>query len=173
MNEIEQEFSIRNKADSPSYYLGNNIKKDGKYLHVSSKKYVQGILRRFQLKYGDIRKENVPMSPKLHPELDDSDSLGPDAHKQYQHIIGVCQWLLVAGRFDINYAVSSLSRFASAPRAGHLELARKIFGYLRKYPSRGYVINANPPKIDHKYETIQLKQDFGGQYHYFQEDIDP
>jgi hypothetical protein len=67
----------------------------------------------------------------------------------------------------------SLSRFAAAPRKGHLELARKIFGYLRKYPSRDYKINPEPPKVEKKYEVIELKQDFGGQYHYFNEDMDP
>jgi hypothetical protein len=44
------------------------------------------------------------MSPKEHPELDDSALLGSPGVKQYQHIIGVCQWLVVAGRFDIAYA---------------------------------------------------------------------
>lgn len=113
------------------------------------------------------------MSPKSHPELDDSKMLSPDDVKQYQHIIGVCQWLVVAGRFDLSYAVSSLSRFSSAPREGHLECARKIFGYLRKYPSRGYIINPSPPIFDLEYQSIELQQDFGGQYHYFKEDLDP
>jgi hypothetical protein len=173
MNQIEQEFLIRNKADSPSYYLGNDIKMVNNRLHVSTKKYVQEVLRRFQQKYGSIRKENTPMATKEHPELDSSRLLTIEELKQYQHIIGVCQWLVVAGRFDINYAVSSLSRFAAAPREGHLILARKIFGYLRKYPNRGYVINPDPPKIDLKYETVTLQQDFGGQYHYFKEELDP
>lgn len=173
MNDVEQEFMIRNKADSPSYYLGNDIKTVGKYLHISTKKYVTEILRRFQQKYGDIKKENIPMSPKAHPELDDTKLLSPDDVKQYQHIIGVCQWLVVAGRFDLGYAVSSLSRFSSAPREGHLECARKIFGYLRKYPSRGYLINPSPPIFDLEYQSIELRQDFGGQYHYFKEDLDP
>eukprot|EP00957_Ditylum_brightwellii_P165922 12633497-Ditylum_brightwellii.AAC.1 len=44
-------------------------------------------------------------------------------------------------------------------RVGHLKLARKIFGYLKKYPKRGY-------KVD-------LKLDFGTQYSYFEEELDP
>jgi hypothetical protein len=173
MDDIEQEFALQNKSDSPSYYLGNDIKKVGKYLHILSKKYVSEALRSYQLKHGDIRKENIPMSPKEHPELDDSPLLNADGIKEYQHIIGVCQWLVVAGRFDINYAVSSLSRFAAAPHEGHLLFARKIFGYLREYPNKGYTVNPESPKISSQYETVSLKQDFGGQYHYFKEDIDP
>ncbi len=115
MDDIEQEFSIRNKSHSPSYYLGNDIKTTHKkkYMHVSTKKYVTEIIRRFRQTYGDIRKENLPMPTKAHPELDDSPLLNPEEVKQYQHIIGVGQWLVVAGRFDINFAISSLSRFAS------------------------------------------------------------
>ena len=90
-----------------------------------------------------------------------------------QKIIGVGQWLVVAGRFDINFAISSLSRYAAAPRQGHLKLAEDILGYLRKYPSRGHFINPQPPKIDAQYEKVKLKEDFGGQYQYFHEDLDP
>jgi hypothetical protein len=174
MNEIEQEFLIRNKADSPAYYLGNDIKRThNQHIHVSTKKYVNEALRKFQQLYGEINKENIPIPTKAHPELDDTNLLDAEGIKQYQHIIGVCQWLVVAGRFDINYAVSSMSRFAAAPREGHLQLARKIFGYLRKYPSRGYVINPDPPTFDLEYQKVNLQQDFGGQYHYFKEEIDP
>jgi hypothetical protein len=54
-----------------------------------------------------------------------------------------------------------------------LELAGKVFRYLEKYPRRGYTINPEPPEIDAPYNVVQLKQDFGGQYHYFREDLDP
>jgi hypothetical protein len=87
---------------------------------------VTKVLRRFQPHHGDIRKKNIPMSPKAHPELAEAPPLDLDGVKQYQHIIGVCQWFVVAGRFDIAYAVSSLSRFSLMPRIGHLELARKL-----------------------------------------------
>ena len=54
-----------------------------------------------------------------------------------------------------------------------MELAEDVLGYLKKYPARGYVINPKPPTIDPKYETVKLKEDFGGQYQYFHEDLDP
>ena len=69
--------------------------------------------------------------------------------------------------------MSSLSRYSVAPREGHLALAQKIFGYLRKYPKRGYIVNPAPPKIDIEYQNIESKSDFGNQYHYFKEELDP
>jgi Reverse transcriptase (RNA-dependent DNA polymerase) len=175
MNQIEQEFLVRNKEDSPSYYLGNDLqmKQGSKSLHVSNKTYIKEVLRKYQEEHRTLPKKNIPMSPNAHPELDTSEPLDENGTKQYQKIIGIGQWLVVAGRFDINFAISSLSRYAAAPRKGHLDMAEDILGYLKKYPAKGYVINPKPPKIDHRYETVKLKEDFGGQYQYFQEDLDP
>ena len=173
MDQIEQEFLVRNKEDSPSYYLGNDLKMHGTRLHVSNKTYTKEMLRKYQEEFRTLPKKNVPMSPNAHPELDTTDLLDEDEIRQYQKIIGIGQWLVVAGRFDINFAISSLSRYASAPRKGHLAMAEEILGYLKKYPSKGYLVNPNPPKIDPKYEVVKLKEDFGGQYQYFNEDLDP
>jgi hypothetical protein len=173
MTQIEHEFAVRNKEDTPSYYLGNDVKRVGNRFHISSKKYVTEALRKYQLKYGSVKKENIPMSSNAHPETDVSKLLEGEGITHYQHIVGVCQWLVVAGRFDINYAVSSLSRYSAGPREGHLELARKVFGYLRKYPKRGYIINPEPPNIDASFEEVKVRPDFGGQYSYFREEMDP
>jgi hypothetical protein len=173
MNQIEQEFQVRNKEDSPSYYLGNDLKLHRNMIHVSNKIYVKETLQKYQNEHRTLPKKNIPMSPDAHPELDKSDLLDEVEIRQYQKIIGIGQWLVVAGRFDINFAISSLSRYASAPRKGHLELAENVLGYLKKYPARGYIINPSPPKIDPKYEMVALKEDFGGQYKYFHEDLDP
>jgi hypothetical protein len=64
------------KAESPTYYLGNDIKKSRNYLHVSSKKHFKEVLQKYQEKHGDVNNKNIPMTPKMHPELDDSELLG-------------------------------------------------------------------------------------------------
>jgi hypothetical protein len=42
------------------------------------------------------------------------------------------QWAVLIGRLDIATAVMSLSSFCAMPRRGHLERAKRIYGYLRK-----------------------------------------
>ena len=54
-----------------------------------------------------------------------------------------------------------------------MELAKKLYGYLKKYPKKGYYINADPPKIDLEFATATINDDYGHQYSYFKEDIDP
>ena len=128
-------------------------------------------MRKYQKTHGDLKKEVLSTRVKEYPELDDSTFSNEKEHKDFQHIIGVCQWLIVAGIFDLEYAVSSLSRLLAAPQVGHTELARIIFGYLKKYPKRGYAINQQPLTIDGNYEKVQMKFDFWNQYEYFSEEI--
>ena len=103
--------------------MGNDLAKVGNTIRVSTKKYVNETLRKYQEKYGQIPKQNTPMAAKEHPELDTTPLCNDKDHNEYQHIIGVCQWLIVAGRFDLCYAVSLMSRYSAAPREGHLLLA--------------------------------------------------
>ena len=84
----------------------------------------------------------------MHNDFQDHDSSEP-SHNQHQ-----CQWLIVAAKFDLEYDVSSLSRLSDAPWVGHLELARRIFGYLKNYPKMWYAINSQPLTIDVDYETL-------------------
>ena len=173
MDQIEQQFIIQNKTDSPEYYMGNDQKLHNGLPNISTRKYIMEALRSYQSQDGCLKKEPIPMQSKIHPELDDSPLLDEKETRHYQQIIGICQWAVTSGRFDINYAVSSLSRFSAAPREGHLKLARQILGYLKKYPKRGYVVNPAPPIINPTFENIEFKHDFGNQYCYFKEDLDP
>jgi hypothetical protein len=88
MSMIKQE--LRNKEESPSYYLGNDLKlKPGsQLLHVSNKTYIKEILRKYQEEHQTLPKKNIPMSPNAHPELDTSEPLDEDGTRQYQKIFG-------------------------------------------------------------------------------------
>ena len=159
---LEKIYPLRNIDTDPEYYLGNNMKRDGSTIKVSLEKYVKEIIRKFEKKHGTLRKESVPHSANDHPELDDSPLLNSDGITDYQSLIGVCQWISVSARMDITYAVSSLSRFSSKPREGHLRRALKIIGYLKKYPRKGYVIDAKAPIENLTFTKVEA--DFGNQY---------
>ena len=74
-------------------------------------------------------------------------------------------------RLDICFAVALLSRFAADPKEGHLKRAITFLGYLKKYPSRGYLINPKDPEINVEYDEVT--PNFRNQYADFKEDIDP
>ena len=45
-------------------------------------------------------------------------------------MIGSAQWAISLGRFDIHTSVMSMSRFRIAPRQGHMDRMKRIYGYL-------------------------------------------
>ena len=72
---------------------------------------------------------------------------------------------------DITFSVASLNRFSEHPREGHLKRAIKKYGYLKKHPKKGYVIDPRDLVVDIKYDV--MTPDFGNQYLDFVEEKDP
>ena len=140
-------------------------------MKVSLKKYILEVINKHEKSFGSLRKEKVPQSINNHPELDTSSELNEEGKTRFQSIMGVCQWISIAGRLDICFIVESLSRFTANPKEGHIKRAVKILGYLKMYPSKGYLINPKDPEI--KVEYNKVTPDFGNQYVDFKEDVKP
>jgi hypothetical protein len=95
--------------------------------------YVDKMIDTYVQLYGEKpRKALFPLEQNDHPEMDNSPFLRQDETQQFQSLIGAMQWAVSIGRLDITTAVMSLSSFRAMPRRGHLERAKKIYGYLRK-----------------------------------------
>ena len=120
----------------PEYHLGGNFGRDPDgTLFWGAKRYVEKILGQYERLFGGPpKKANTPLDKEDSPELDTSELLPPEQVSMYQSLIGALQWCVTLGRFDILVAVMTMSSFRTAPREGHLERLKRIFGYLRKYP---------------------------------------
>ena len=57
MHEIEIHFKVRDITDSTNYYLRNEPVRFGYHINVSSKNYVNEILRKYQKTHGGSKKE--------------------------------------------------------------------------------------------------------------------
>ena len=117
------------------YHLGIDYSRD-EYgiLCASPMKYLERLTDTYVRLFGNKPKQaySSPLEHGDHPELDTSEELGPDDLKVFQTLIGVLQWVVSLGRWDIQTAVMTLSKFRAAPRVGHLDRAKRIFGYLLK-----------------------------------------
>ena len=60
-------------------------------------------------------------------------------------MIGSLNWAVTLGRFDIQYALSTLARYNTAPREGHQTGAKHVFGYLKKFPKARNLIDPEIP----------------------------
>ena len=74
----------------------------------------------------------TPLDKNDHPELDDTELLIGESIQHYITMVGQLQWLVTLGRFDIHAQVTTMSRFRSAPKKGHLEKLQRIYGYVLK-----------------------------------------
>jgi hypothetical protein len=118
-----------------AFHLGCDFFRDEHgIMCMAPKKYIEKMMSTYELMFGSKPKTNVssPLEKGDHPEIDTSDFLDPDGTQQYQSLIGAMQWAVSIGRFDITTAVMTLSGFRAAPRWGHLERAKRVYGYLAK-----------------------------------------
>ena len=60
-------------------------------------------------------------------------------------MIGSLNWLITIGRFDIQYAVTTLARYSHAPREGHLKAVLRIMGYVKKFSKAKLTIDPTLP----------------------------
>ena len=121
---------------------------------------------------GKLWPHRTPLPESCHPELHDSDFLPELGIRRFQTLIDMAQWACTIGRLDIDFAVSSLSRFSAAPRVHHLELVFYLFGYLKKNPNRWIVLDSRPLIVDNELWTDSFHPDFLEDYPDESEDID-
>ena len=118
------------------FHLGCDFFRDQDgILCMGPQKYIERMVDQYKLLFGKAPSQKVqsPLEKNDHPELDDSALLDDDGIAKYQSLIGVLQWTITLGRFDIATAVMTMSGFRVAPREGHLERVRRICGYLAKF----------------------------------------
>jgi hypothetical protein len=99
--------------------------------------------------FGSKPKEYTsPLEKGDHPEIDDTDILDDEGIKRYQTMIGCLQWAVSLGRFDIQTATMTMSRFRVAPRQGHLNRLKRMYGYLKKFATAANRIRTEDPELE-------------------------
>ena len=75
-------------------------------------------------------------------------------------MVGSLNWAISIGRFDIQYAVTTMARYSHAPRQGHLKAVLRIFGYLKKFHKAKVLIDPEmPTHEDFPYDDLNTWQD--------------
>ena len=133
---LENKYGFKLKGTGPiAYHLGCDFTRDENgTLCIQPKKYIERMIETYVRLFGSKPKEvyTSPLDKGDHPELDTSELLDEDGIGKYQSMIGAMQWAIAIGRFDIATATMSLSSFRVAPRVGHLERCKRVYGYLAK-----------------------------------------
>ena len=93
------------------------------------------------------QKHQSPLQKGDHPELDTTPFLEEKEIEIYMSLVGSAQWSISIGRFDIQTAIMTMSKFRSAPRRGHLDRMKRVIGYLCKF--RHYMIRFRVDEPDY------------------------
>ena len=149
MKALEKDYIMKG-VGKPQYYLGGDVvdmneewHQEGIYTAFSAETYIRNCLPKLASMCGieQFAKSKVPFDPNYHAELDDSPLCDSDTISKYRSLIGSANWVVTLGRFDISYALSTLSRYCMAPREGHVKAMHKLFGYLRGKPDGKILID--------------------------------
>jgi hypothetical protein len=132
-----------------TYHLGCDYFRDPDgTLCYGPRKYIMKMLDDFERIFGCKPKEYTsPLEKGDHPEIDTSAELDHNGIKKYQTMIGCLQWAVSLGRFDIQTSTMTMSRFRVAPREGHLERLKRMYGYLRKFSSAAIRVRVDEPQL--------------------------
>eukprot|EP00957_Ditylum_brightwellii_P211907 15366746-Ditylum_brightwellii.AAC.3 len=80
-------------------------------------------------------------------------------NQKYQMLLGMLNWIVILGRLDIAYAVSSIACFTTYPRKGHNTRLLYTFGYLKKKSNRRIRIDHRDPAVAKNGAEGQLEVD--------------
>ena len=130
---FKEKYNFKLKGDGPiDYHLGCRYIKDPDGTLVSDpRRYISKMMDTFERIFKEKpKKAKTPLIACDHPELDDTELLDEEGTQHFQTLIGQLQWVITIGRFDVFTATMTLSRFRAAPRQGHLNRAKRIYGYL-------------------------------------------
>jgi hypothetical protein len=131
---LKKEYKFKFKGDGPiDFHLGLNYirDKDGT-LRTEPVKYLDKMFDTYERMFGTQPKPAAtPLEKGDHPELDESPLCDEEDASKVLSMIGQLQWLITLGRFDIYPHLNSVSRFRLAPRKGHLDRLKRIYGYLK------------------------------------------
>ena len=122
--------------DGPlEYHLGCDYKldKDGT-LVAQPIRYINKILESYKKMFPNENFINAksPLEKNDHLELDNSELCNEEQITKYMCMIGQLQWAITLGMYDILAQVKSMSRLRLAPKIGHLERMKRLYGYLVK-----------------------------------------
>ncbi|GJR82579.1 uncharacterized mitochondrial protein-like protein [Tanacetum coccineum] len=105
-----------------SFFLGLQVNQKSDGIFISQDKYVDEILKKFDL--ASIKIASTPMETNK-PLTKDEEAKNVDVHL-YRSMIGSLMYL-TASRPDIMFAVCTCARFQVTPKTSHLHAVKRIF----------------------------------------------
>ena len=152
-NHLQQNFQT-NDLGPLDRYLGVQFDRTTTGLHMHQRQYALSILKLFQME--DCKPSLTPLPEGLILSKH-SDTPLVDA-TLYRMLVGKLLFLTKT-RPDLTHAVSVVSRFMQHPQEAHLQAAKHILRYVRRYPDLGLFFKQGEENRLHGYTDADYGQD--------------
>jgi hypothetical protein len=108
--------------------LGLETNRDENSISLSQETYIDTMIKRFGME--NSRNVSNPLDPDVRLENEECED-NPADRTLYLSLVGSLMYAALGSHPDISFAVSSLSRYNSAPLATHLTAAKRVLRYLK------------------------------------------
>ncbi|KAK9071706.1 hypothetical protein SSX86_008135 [Deinandra increscens subsp. villosa] len=115
-----------------NFFLGLQVKQTANGIFLNQSKYIQDMLKRFDMQSVSTSRTPISTSHKLHSDLSGKPV---DVHL-YREMIGSLLYL-TASRPDIMFSVCLCYRYQCQPKESHMLAVKRIFRYLKGQPKLG------------------------------------
>jgi hypothetical protein len=149
-------YKLKGVGD-PAFHLGGNFFRDSDgTLAWGARSYVEKMLVNYEIMFGNKPKEwGSPVDKGDHPELDVSEFLDANGIRQYQSLIGALQWAITLGRFELLIGVTTLSTYRVAPRIGHMNRLKRMYGFLKRRPDGAICFRTGIPNHEATMKPVE------------------
>ena len=120
------------------YFLGMQVKQRPRQIFISQEKYVDDLLKKFNMQ--DCKPLATPMA--MNKKLSKDDGQNKVDATVYRSLVGSLIYL-TNSRLDIVHAVSIVSRFMSNPSKAHFAAAKRILRYVKGTKDFGILYEAD------------------------------
>jgi hypothetical protein len=123
---------------SLKYFLGIEVARSPIGISLCQRKYTLDILNESDML--GAKPISFPMEQHHHLSIDTGAPVEDPA--QYRHLVGRLIYLTIT-RPDITYSVHIFSQFMHDPHQGHLDVAMRVFRYLKSSPGQGIFLSSS------------------------------
>ena len=99
-------------------------------INVLPGRYAETMIESFEAKYGKIKAQQVPCGDEAQ-EISNGVLLPPDEATLYRSLVGSGIYLSQE-RMELDYVIKQLAGGMSSPSRGHLQVMRRLIGYLKQ-----------------------------------------
>jgi hypothetical protein len=131
---MQRDYNLTDEGDI-SAFLGINIARDAKGIHMTQPALIERIISTIPLK--DSRMHDTPADKILYKDVGGQERK-TDFH--YRSAIGQLNYLCGSTRPELQVAVHQCARFSADPKLSHEQAVKRIVRYLKRTKDRGMIL---------------------------------